>query len=148
AQGAGSADRLLAGGMAEQGRDPLALSLERLFRRQCLWPAGRGAPLFQHRARRSDPEPGHAAGRAGAGAFAARPHRQSEGRARAAETGDRRDGGCRADHQGAGGDDPPGRAPCQQIPGRPAQRHLFRRLGAAPGARPGGRRRHRADGAD
>ena len=55
AQGAGGADRALAGGVAEQGGDPQPLSLQRLFRRQCLRPARRRPPLFQRRARGADP---------------------------------------------------------------------------------------------
>ena len=37
AQGAGSDHRLLARGLADQGGNPLALSVERLFRRRRLW---------------------------------------------------------------------------------------------------------------
>ena len=47
AQDPRSDDRLLAGGVAEQGSDPVALPLERLFRRQRLWPARRRAALFR-----------------------------------------------------------------------------------------------------
>ena len=54
AQGAGGPDRALAGGVAEQGRDPQPLPLQRLFRRQCLRPARRRASLFQRRAGGSD----------------------------------------------------------------------------------------------
>ena len=50
-QGAGSDHRLLAGSLADQAGDPLALSVERLFRRRRLWAARRRSPLFQPRAR-------------------------------------------------------------------------------------------------
>ena len=71
-QGARGADRLLAGGVADQGRDPRTLSLQRLFRRQRLWPARREPALFLPPAREADARTGGDAGRAGAGAIAAR----------------------------------------------------------------------------
>ena len=83
-QGAGGADRALAGGLADQGRDPQPLPLQRLFRRQCLRPARRRPPLFQRRARGADPRPGGDAGRRGQRAEPARPDPQSRRRPRAA----------------------------------------------------------------
>ena len=53
AQGAGSDHRLLARSVADQGGDPLALSVQRLFRRRRLWVARRGQALFRPRARSS-----------------------------------------------------------------------------------------------
>ena len=64
AQGAGAADRLLARGVADEGRDPLALSFQHLFRRRRLWPARRRAPLFRRRARAAVDGAGGDAGRA------------------------------------------------------------------------------------
>ena len=49
AQGAGGDHRLLARGVADQEGDPLALPLQRLFRRRRLWPARGRSPLFQPR---------------------------------------------------------------------------------------------------
>ena len=53
AQGAGGDHRLLARRLADQGRNPLALPVERLFRRRRLRAARRVAPLFQPRSRRT-----------------------------------------------------------------------------------------------
>ncbi len=54
AQGAGGDHRLLARGLADQGRDPLALPVERLFRRRRLRAARRRASLFRPRSGESD----------------------------------------------------------------------------------------------
>jgi penicillin-binding protein 1A len=84
AQGAGSADRLLAGSLADQGGDTRALSLQRLSRRQHLRPARRLLALFQRPAREADRAPGGDAGRDGQGAVAARadPQLRRRGRGR------------------------------------------------------------------
>src|SRR3546814_11377839 len=68
-QGARGADRLLAGSVADQGRDSRTLSVERLFRRQLLWVACRLAPLFQPPARKTRPRAGGAACGMGQGAL-------------------------------------------------------------------------------
>ena len=98
AQGAGSDHRLLARGLADEGRDPLPLSLERLFRRRRVRPAGRLEALFRPRAGESESGAiGHACGRR-SGAFAACADEQSQARAGARQAGAEGDGGHRRDH--------------------------------------------------
>ena len=84
AQGAGGDHRLLARGLADQGRDPLALSVERLFRRRRLWPARRVAALFRPRAREPDAGAVGDAGGHGPGAVAAGADAQSQAARRSA----------------------------------------------------------------
>ena len=131
AQGAGSDHRLLARGVADQGRDPVALSVERLFRRRRLWPARRRAPLFRPRPGESDARPVGDARRAWSrrrrGSRRPTISRLAQKRSRA---GARGDGRHRRDQRGAG-------ARRRRWRGRSAQshqgpdRHLFRRLGRA-----------------
>ena len=73
AQGPGGDHRVLAGRLADQGRDSLALPVVGLFRRRRLRPARRLAPLFRPRAGAADPGPVGDAGRHGSGAVAPRP---------------------------------------------------------------------------
>ena len=77
-QGAGSDHRLLARELADQGRNPLALSVERLFRRRRLRAARRGATLFRSPAGESDARPIGDAGGSGSGAVAAGADPQSQ----------------------------------------------------------------------
>ena len=67
-QGARGADRVLARGLADQGPDPRTLPVERLFRRQHLWPARRLAALLLPPAGEADARAGGDARRAAAGA--------------------------------------------------------------------------------
>ena len=75
-QGARGADRVLARGLADQGRDPRTLPVERLFRRQhataCAPPA---LHYFYRQPEKLTPEPGGDAGRAAAGAVGLCPDR-------------------------------------------------------------------------
>ncbi len=71
-QGARGADRVVAGGVADQGRDPRALSLERLFRRQHLWAARGLAALLLPPAGEAEAGAGGDAGGHAAGAVAPR----------------------------------------------------------------------------
>ena len=92
AQGAGGHHRLLAGRLADQAGDPLALFVERLFRRRRLWPARRRAPLFQPRSRQAQSGPvGDARGN-GPGAFAPGSDATSRGRTGAQPAGPQGDG--------------------------------------------------------
>ena len=67
-QGARGVDCLLARRLADQGSDPRPLSLERLFRRQCVWPACGQPALFLPQAGKPEGQPGGDACRAVAGA--------------------------------------------------------------------------------
>ena len=134
-QGARGADRLLAGKLADQGRDPRTLSLQRLFRRQPVWAARREPPLLLPPTREAAARAGSDAGGAAAGALALcadqalrqgqSPHGAGhpvDGRGRLPDRG-RGARTARSAHRRA--------HPRRQ----PADRHLFRRLGAAAGAR-------------
>ena len=136
AKAARGADRVLAGGVADQGRDPRTVSVERLFRRQPLWASGGLDALLL-------PPPGKAhrlASRDAGGADAGAQPLCSDQKLRAGPKADayrgRGDGrgGCADPDGGQGGDPASARRP------RPrciAHRNLLRRLGAARGARPG-----------
>ena len=67
-QGARGVDCLLARRLADQGRDPRPLPLERLFRRQCVWAACGEPALFLPQAGKPEGQPGGDACRAVAGA--------------------------------------------------------------------------------
>ena len=100
AQGAGGDHCLLAGSLADQAGNPLALSVKRLFRRRGLWAARRRPPLFQARSREPQPRPiGHAR-RHGPGAVAPRADPQSRAGAKAQPAGASRHGGHRRDQRG------------------------------------------------
>ena len=133
AQGAGGDHRLLAGRLADQGRNPLALFVERLFRRRRLWPSRRVAALFRPGARAAEPGPVGDAGGHGAGAVAAGADAQPRAGAEAQPAGAPGDGRHRRHYAVARARDQIGAAD-RQFERRP-DRHLFRRLGRAPGAR-------------
>ena len=131
AQGAGGDHRLLARGVADQGRDPHPLSLERLFRRRCLRPARRRPPLFQPRPGASDAGPVGDARRPGQGAVAAGADPQSRRARRSAA------GWCCSAMADTGVISRRARR-ARPRPARPVgardegpDRHLFRRLGRA-----------------
>ncbi len=131
-QGAGGADRALAGGAADQGGDPQPLSLQRLFRRQCLRPARRRPPLFQRRARGADPLPGGDAGRRRQRAEPARADpqpRRGARRARRLVLRAMAESRLSSPRPSATRSGPPAlrRGAARRRP----DRHLFRRLGAA-----------------
>ena len=140
--------RLLARGLARQGRDPVALPLVRLFRRQCLRPARRRAALFQQGPGGSDGRPGGDAGRPDEGARPASPRPAISRRARErgrvvldamVETGALTEAEAEAVPTGQA-EGPPRR-------GHP-DRHLFRRLGLPRSAGRGRKRLWRAERQD
>ncbi len=133
AQGAGGDHRLLARGLADQAGDPLALPVERLFRRRRLWPARRRASLFRPRSGAPQPRPVGDACRAWC--------RRRRGSRRPSTSPPRRSaaGWCfeaMADTgaiSARGRDRPPGAA--GRAGSQAARRDLFCRLGRAVGAR-------------
>ena len=133
AQGPGSDHLLLARSLADQGRNPVALSVEHLFRRRGLWAAGGGPALFRPLARTPDARAIGDAGRGRAGAVAAGPDAQPQARPEARPIGARRDGRDRGDQRSAVACGRSGAAGPARLEG--ADRHLFRRLGRAGGAK-------------
>ena len=125
---------LLARGVAEQGRDPRALSVERLFRRQRLRPARRLAALLLPQAREPELRAGGDARRAAPGALAARADQQPRAGARRMRLVLRAmvDVGYLTSAEAAALPTP--RVDVAARDDLP-DRHLFRRLGAARGAR-------------
>ena len=133
-----------------EGRDPVALSVERLFRRQRLWPdapprsiistarprtcrsARRRCSRGWSRRRRGSRRPAICEG--------ARDARRSWSSRRWSMPG--------SSTKDAGRRRPPGAASVAPSARAAARRHLFRRLGAARGARPGRRDRDRDDRRD
>ncbi len=133
--------------MADQGRDPRTLSLQRLSRRQYVRASGRLPPLFQRPAGEARRDPGGDARGDGQGAVPPRPDPQLQAGPGAREDRDR-DHGPRRSHDPAGSE--PAEAPEAQ--GRAAEGsahgNLFRRLGAAHGPSPRRGRLWRRGGAD
>ena len=109
AQGAGSDHRLLARSLADQEGNPVALSVERLFRRRRLRPARGRSPLFQPRSGEPDARPVGDARRHGPGAVAPRPDPQSGRRPKAQPSLSSRRWRTPARSAGAGARDAPGR---------------------------------------
>ena len=125
----------------------VALSVERLFRRQCLRPARRRRSIIST-ASREKLNVGQAAMLAGLVKAPSRlaPTSNLAGRARARRAGRRGDGRSRLHHQGRGAPRSSRSACWPAGPTTTADRHLFRRLGAARRARPGRRDQGRGDG--
>ncbi len=148
AQGPRNADRILAGGLADEGRNPGTIFVQRLFRGQSVRSARGVAALFLSGAGKSDAGAIGHAGRVGASAVALRPVQTLC----AGEGADGRrgggDGGCGPPDAGARASGAPARHRCT-VQERTADRNLFRGLGPARSAQAGaGRLRASNDGDD
>ena len=133
AQGARGADRVLARSATDQGRDPRTLPLERLFRRQHVRAACGFDALFLPQAGEPEARTGGDAGRAAQGTLAACADQELRPRQGAFQAGRGLDGRGRLPDRSAGRRNAPAGAR-RPDRARPADRHLFRRLGAARGA--------------